>query len=54
MKESLTVIRNELKCNAIRIYGGYEGQLITCSQLADEVGVEIIEISPMEQAYVVL
>jgi len=51
MKESLTVIRHELGCNAIRIYGGYEDHLILCSKLADQIGFEIVEISPNYRAY---
>jgi len=51
MKESLTVIRNELKCNAVRIYGGYEDALVVCSRLADQIGLEIIEISPNYRTY---
>jgi hypothetical protein len=51
MKESLTVIRHELGCNAIRIYGGYEDHLILCSKLADQIGFEIVEISPNYRTY---
>jgi hypothetical protein len=51
MRECLTVIRHELGCNAIRIYGGYEDHLILCSKLADQIGFEIVEISPNYRTY---
>lgn len=46
MQESLVVIKSELGCNAIRIYGGYEDCLLKCAQIADRIGFKVVGVSP--------
>ncbi|MEM3462677.1 MAG: hypothetical protein QXJ15_03315, partial [Candidatus Bathyarchaeia archaeon] len=46
MKEALTVIREELGCNGIRIYGDDYNNLINCAELATGHNFTIIMLSP--------
>ncbi len=41
MKEELEVIKNELHCNAVRIYGSDLEKLIECSEIAIEEGLMV-------------
>ena len=45
MKEELEVIKNELHCNAVRIYGSDLEKLIECSEIAMKEGL-IVWLSP--------
>jgi hypothetical protein len=46
MEESLAVIRSELGCNAIKIWGDYEDEMTWCANRAIEMGFTTILLSP--------
>ncbi|MFQ6084529.1 MAG: glycosyl hydrolase, partial [Candidatus Aminicenantia bacterium] len=46
MEEALTIIRNELGCNAIKIYGDYEDLMITCAKKSFDKNFKTIILSP--------
>jgi hypothetical protein len=46
MTESLHIIRNELKCNAVRIFGDFEDALIKCGEIAVSKRFDIALLSP--------
>jgi len=46
MEESLAIIRNELGCNGIRIWGDYEDEMTWCARRAIEKGFTTILLCP--------
>jgi len=46
VRESFTVIKDELNCSAIRFYGDCDDKMIQCAQVASEVGFNTILLSP--------
>jgi len=47
LREQLDVIKNELRCNALKIYGDYEDWLVRSAEIAIDKGFETIAVAPL-------